>query len=209
MTIDRDGTFTYVPFPSERDDTAVGEETLGFRAVDPRGASAYITVTVPISPRHIGTPPDPRSAMGLPDPETGVVTGSCGHTGAGYTYAASAAAKGTVMIDAATGIWAYRPAAAARHEAVADGASMAERHDNFTVTVSNGKRDKVVVPVSVPLVSMQAVASYAVTAEIACHRLRLLRRPVHPQRVGNRCARRCGRRDPCRLLPDRDRRLAG
>jgi hypothetical protein len=78
VTIDWDGTFTYVPFPSERDDTAVGEETLGFRAVDPRGARAYITVTVPISPRRIAIPPDPGSAMHSPDPETGVVTGTCG-----------------------------------------------------------------------------------------------------------------------------------
>jgi YVTN family beta-propeller protein len=167
VAIDRDGTFTYVPFPFARDDTMLAEETFGFRAVDPRGASAYITVTVPITPRHIGTPPDPGSAMGLPDPETGVVTGTCGHTGAGYTYAAGAAAKGTVMIDAATGIWAYRPAASARHEAVADGASIAERQDNFTITLSKGRRDKVAVPVSVPLVSMKTVPSYAVTAEIA------------------------------------------
>ena len=54
------------------------------------------------------------------DRETGVVTGTCGQTGAGYTYAVSAAAKGTVMIDAATGIWAYRPVASARHEAALD-----------------------------------------------------------------------------------------
>src|SRR4029453_1995530 len=58
VTIDWDGTFTYVPFPSERDSTTVGEETLGYRAVDCRGASAYITVTVPISPRHMAIPPD-------------------------------------------------------------------------------------------------------------------------------------------------------
>ncbi|HEX4587202.1 MAG TPA: Ig-like domain-containing protein [Mycobacterium sp.] len=167
VTIDWDGTFTYVPFPSERDDTAVGEETLGFRAVDPRGASAYITVTVPISPRRIGIPPDAGSAMGVPDPETGVVTGACGRTGAGHTYSASAPAKGTVVIDAATGSWAYRPAAAARHQAVADTASMAERQDDFTITLSNGKRGKVAVPVSVPLVSMKTVPSYAVTADIA------------------------------------------
>jgi YVTN family beta-propeller protein len=167
VSIDWDGTFTYVPFPSERDDTMVGEETLGFRAVDPRGASAYITVTVPISPRRITIPPDPGSAITAPDPETGVVTGTCDHSGAGYTYSASAPAKGTVVIDAETGVWAYRPAGAARHEAVADGASPAARHDDFTITVSKGDRDKIVVPVSVPLVSMKAVPSYAVTAEIA------------------------------------------
>ncbi|MBE1548850.1 YVTN family beta-propeller protein [Mycobacterium sp. OAS707] len=166
VTIDWDGTFTYVPYPSERDDTAAGEETLGFRAVDPRGASAYITVTVPICPRRFVIPQDPDSAMQSPDPRTGVITGSCGGTAEGYTYAASAPAKGTVMIDAKTGVWAYRPAATARHRAVADDASTAERHDKFTITLKKGKRDKVTVPVSVPLVSMRTVPSYAVTAEI-------------------------------------------
>jgi len=166
VTIDWDGTFTYVPYPSERDDTAASEETLGFRAVDPRGASAYITVTVPICPRHVASPQDPDSAMQSPAPATGVITGSCGGTAEGYTYAASAPAKGTVMINATTGLWAYRPAAAARHRAVADGASMADRHDTFTITLSKGKRDKVTVPVSVPLVSMKTVNTYAVTAEI-------------------------------------------
>jgi YVTN family beta-propeller protein len=71
-----------------------------------------------------------------------------------------------VVINATTGLWAYRPAAAARHRAVADNATMAERHDKFTITLSKGKRDKVTVPVSVPLVSMKTVPSYAVTAEI-------------------------------------------
>jgi YVTN family beta-propeller protein len=166
VTIDWDGTFTYLPFPSERDDIMPGEETLGFRAVDPRGASAYITVTVPITPRRTAIPPDPGAATQNGDPETGVVTGTCARAGAGYTYSASAPAKGTVVIDATTGTWAYRPAATARHDAVADGASVDERHDNFTITVSKDNRDKVAVPVSVPLVSMRTVPSYAVTAEI-------------------------------------------
>jgi YVTN family beta-propeller protein/VCBS repeat-containing protein len=166
VTIDWDGTFTYVPFPSERDDTAAGEETIGFRALDPRGASAYITVTVPICPRRIAIPQDPDSAIQGPDPQTGVITGSCGATAEGYTYAATTPAKGTVMINASTGLWAYRPAAAARHRAVADDASTAERHDKFTITLSKGKRHKVTVPVSVPLVSMKTVPAYAVTAEI-------------------------------------------
>jgi len=166
VSIDWDGTFTYVPYPSERDATAASEETLGFRAVDPRGASAYITVTVPVCPRRIAIPQDPDSAIQSPDPQTGVITGSCGDSAEGYTYAASAPAKGTVVINATTGLWAYRPAAAARHRAVADNATMAERHDKFTITLSKGKRDKVTVPVSVPLVSMKTVPSYAVTAEI-------------------------------------------
>ncbi|HTI74211.1 MAG TPA: Ig-like domain-containing protein [Mycobacterium sp.] len=167
VTIDWDGTFTYVPYPSERDDTALDEETVGFRAVDPRGASAYITVTVPICPRHIEIPPDSGSTMHSPDPETGVVTGNCGHPGDGFTYSASAASKGTVVVNATTGMWAYRPAVRARHDAVADGASMAQRHDSFTITLAKGKNNKVAVPVSVPLVSMKTVPSYAVTAEIA------------------------------------------
>lgn len=166
VTIDWDGTFSYVPYPSERDEISLSEETLGFRAVDPRGASAYITVTVPIIPRRFAVPPEVDMATAAPDPRSGVVTGTCGHIGAGYTYTASAPAKGTVVIDATTGSWAYRPAAAARHDAVADAASMSDRRDSFTITVSKGARDKVAVPVSVSLVSKKTVSSYAVTAEI-------------------------------------------
>lgn len=166
VAIDWDGTFTYVPHPTERDETSLGEETFGFRAVDSRGASAYITVTVPIIPRRIAIPSEVDSATALPEPKTGVVTGACGHVGVGYTYTAGSPAKGTVVIDATTGGWAYRPAAEARHEAVADTASHADRQDKFTITVSNGSRDKVTVPVSVSLVSMKTVPSYAVTAEI-------------------------------------------
>jgi YVTN family beta-propeller protein len=166
VSIDWDGTFTYVPFPHERDDTTVGEETLGFRAVDPRGASAYITVTVPISPRHPAIPPDIGPPIHDADPATGVVTGTCEQTGTGYTYSVSAAAKGTAIIDAATGSWAYRPRAVARHEAVANGASVADRQDQFHITASRGTGDKVAVPVPVSLVAMKSVPSYAVTAKI-------------------------------------------
>jgi YVTN family beta-propeller protein len=166
VTIDWDGTFTYVPFPSERDDNLAGQETLGYRAVDPRGASAYITVTVPILPRRSAIVPESGAPTYHADPDTGVVTGTCRHSGVGHTYSASAPANGTVVINAATGTWAYRPAASARHHAVADGASMAERQDTFTVTVSNRKGDKTAVPVSVPLVSMKITPIYAVTAEV-------------------------------------------
>ena len=166
VSINCDGTFTYLPFPSERADTVVGEETLGFRAVDPRGASAYITVTVPISPRRVTAPPrELGSAITVPDPETGVVTGVCDHTVAGCTYTVSSPAKGTVVVDATTGNWVYRPSARARHDAVADAALLADRTDNFTITVSTGERDKIAVPVTVPLVSMKTEASFAVTAE--------------------------------------------
>jgi YVTN family beta-propeller protein len=96
-----------------------------------------------------------------------VVTGTCGQEGGGFTYAISAAAKGTVMVDAATGVWAYRPSAEARHRAVADAASVTDRHDAFTVTVSESKRNKLTVPVSVSLVPLKTVLSYAATAEIA------------------------------------------
>jgi YVTN family beta-propeller protein len=51
--------------------------------------------------------------------------------------------------------------------AVADGTSAADRRDTFTISVSGHNGDKAAVPVSVSLVSMKTVASYAVTAEIA------------------------------------------
>jgi YVTN family beta-propeller protein len=95
-----------------------------------------------------------------------VVTGTCGQADSGFTYSVSAPSKGTVMIDAETGAWAYRPTSAARHDAVADGRSMAEQQDNFTITASRGKCDTSAVPVSVSLVATKSVPSYAVTAQI-------------------------------------------
>jgi YVTN family beta-propeller protein/VCBS repeat-containing protein len=166
------GMFRYTPNPrvnAESDTFTVIADGRGGAinsAVDPRGASAYITVTVPILPRRIAIPAEADPTTALPDPKTGVVTGSCAHIGAGFTYTASAPAKGTVVIDGTTGSWAYRPAAAARHAAVADTASVTDRQDSFTVTVSNGVRDKIAVPVSVSLVSMKTAPSYVVTAEI-------------------------------------------
>jgi VCBS repeat-containing protein len=155
VAIDRDGTFTYVPFPFARDHTMLAEETFGFRAVDSRGASAYITVTVPITPRTLAPAPPAGPAMCAPDPFTGVVIGTC--AGADCTYAASAPAKGAVLIDAATGTWAYRPTAAARHDAIADDATDADQHDSFTVTISDNDGGTTELTLTVSLVTMITV----------------------------------------------------
>jgi hypothetical protein len=122
------------------------EETLGFRAVDPRGASAYITVTVPICPRRIAIPQDPGSAIRAPDPQTGVVTGNCGSSCRGIHVRRQRFDQGHGGDQCGHGRLGLPPCAAARHEAVADNASTAERHDKFTITLSKGKRTKSLCP---------------------------------------------------------------
>jgi YVTN family beta-propeller protein len=71
-----------------------------------------------------------------------------------------------VILNPATGSWAYRPTAAARHRAVADHARADDRCDSFTITVTDRRGGTTVVPVMAPLVSMKTVPSYAVTAQI-------------------------------------------
>ena len=158
VAIDRDGTFTYVPFPSARDHNVPAKETFGLRAADPRGASVYITVTVPITPRTTAPAPPISTAICAPDPVTGIVIGTCGDR-TNCTYTASAPAKGAVVIDAATGAWAYRPTATARHDAVADDATNADQHDTFTVTFTDNDGGTTDIPVTVSLVTMMTVPS--------------------------------------------------
>ena len=90
VAIDRDGTFTYVPFPSARDHNGSAKETFGLRAADPRGASVYITVTVPITPR----PPRRRlrSAM-RPAPRTRSPESSSAHAATAPTTPTSRARR--------------------------------------------------------------------------------------------------------------------
>lgn len=134
-------------------------------AADPRGASVYITVTVPITPRTTAPAPPISAATCAPDPVTGIVIGTCGDR-TNCTYIASAPAKGAVVIDAGTGAWAYRPTATARHDAVADHATNADQHDTFIVTVSDNDGGATDIPVTVSLTTMMTVPSYAVTAQI-------------------------------------------
>jgi YVTN family beta-propeller protein len=123
-------------------------------------------VTVPITPRTLAPAPPAGPAMCAPDPFTGVVIGTCGGRGANCTHTASAPAKGAVLIDAATGAWAYRPTVAARHDAVADDATHADQHDSFTVTISDNAGGTTDLTVTVSLVTMITVPSYSVTTQI-------------------------------------------
>jgi YVTN family beta-propeller protein/VCBS repeat-containing protein len=160
------GIFRYTPIPRVN----AHSDTFTVNASDGRGGSLDSTVTWVNDdqvPRNITVSPVVDSAIGEPDPTTGMVTGACCVTGADNTYTVSAPGTGTVVIDATTGAWAYRPTGTARHQAVADGATTADRHDSFTVTVADAHGGTAVVPVTVSLVSMKTVPSYAVTAEIS------------------------------------------
>jgi Bacterial Ig domain len=72
VAIDRDGTFTYVPFPSARGHNGPAKETFGLRAADPAGQAS----TSPSQFRSLRAPPRRRlrsalrSAHRTPSPES-------------------------------------------------------------------------------------------------------------------------------------------
>lgn len=142
------GEFTYTPTLSARYVAAALNatdaekvDTFTVTVTDERGGKATIAVAVAISPvKAVPVAGTPR--IGIPNASTGVVTGSVSASdpnGDALTYhAPTATAKGTVVIDAATGEFVYTPTADARHAAASLTATDAQKVDTFTVTVADG-----------------------------------------------------------------------
>ncbi len=90
--------------------------------------------------------------VGTPEPSTGVVIGSVSATdpdGDNLTYSGSTTtSKGSVTV-AANGNFTYAPTATARENAGKIDATAADKTDNFTVTVTDGKGGTASVPVEV------------------------------------------------------------
>ena len=107
--------------------------------------------------------------VGTPNAATGVVTGTVTATdpdGDTVTYSAPAnTAKGTVVIDAATGEFVYTPTSSARHAAAALTAAESQRADTFTVTVTDERGGKATIAVNVA-VSPSNAAPVAGTAVV-------------------------------------------
>ena len=93
--------------------------------------------------------------VGTPDVATGVVTGTVTASdadGDALTYSVpSTTAKGTVVIDAATGEFVYTPTSSARHAAAALTATQAQRADAFSVTVTDERGGKATIAVAVAI----------------------------------------------------------
>ncbi|MDT5013318.1 MAG: hypothetical protein QOH57_4935 [Mycobacterium sp.] len=103
----------------------------------------------------VNTAPTASPSKGLPDPVTGVVTGSINGADADgntLSYAVSGVpTSGSLSVDSTTGAYTYTPTQAAR---LAAGVTTAADFDQFTVSVSDGKATTPV-SVSVPVLPSQ------------------------------------------------------
>lgn len=107
------------------------------------------------------TPVAQTPVVGEPS-AAGVVTGSVVVTDADghpLTYTVSQPGKGSVKVTQKNGTFsfAYTPTAAARHAAAVVGAAAAAKQDTFTLTVSDGHRGVVTVPITVTIRPANAV----------------------------------------------------
>ena len=164
VVVGADGSFRYTPTPTARhvaaalDATAEDTtDTFTVTIADGYGGTAAIAVTVAIAPAN--TDPVAVADVGLPDPSTGVVTGSVtamDPDGDPLTYSGPVStAKGAVIV-AADGGFTYTPTPEARHAAASLSATAAETADTFTITVSDGHGGTVAVPVSVTIAPANA-----------------------------------------------------
>ena len=105
-----------------------------------QAVTAIVNIFVPVPANSAPFAETPT--VGTPDAGTGVVTGKVSASdpdGDALTYSAPAStAKGSVVIDGATGEFTYTPTDAARHGAAALDATSADLADSFTVTVADG-----------------------------------------------------------------------
>ncbi len=159
VLVGADGSFSYTPTPAARhvaaaldataDDTI---DTFTVTIADGYGGTADVAVTVAIAPANAD--PVAVADVGLPDPSTGVVTGSVtadDPDGDPLAFTGSTTtAKGTVLVGA-DGSFTYTPTDDARHAAASLSATAAETADTFTITVSDGHGAAVAVPVSVTI----------------------------------------------------------
>jgi YVTN family beta-propeller protein/VCBS repeat-containing protein len=137
------GGFAYTPTEQARHDAAgtpgIDTDTFQISASDLHHGIDTATATVVISPANIA-PSGLTQSVNIPDPATGLVTGTVTGTdadGDALTYSGSATtAKGSVIVDP-DGTFAYTPTGTARHTAAADAATEADKADSFTVTADD------------------------------------------------------------------------
>jgi VCBS repeat-containing protein len=110
-----------------------------FGLARPDTTTVYVTVKFETLDR---LPSITDVTVGSPDATTAVVTGSVTASDPDYdslAYSISAGpAKGTVTINANTGVFSYTPTLSSRQKAGAAGSSAADKLDTFTVTVTDG-----------------------------------------------------------------------
>ncbi|MDL5158960.1 Ig-like domain-containing protein [Actinomycetospora termitidis] len=144
------GSWTYTPSAQARHDAARDgataadkEDTFTIVVTDAHGGTVPVTVSVPITPTNT-TPSTSGSSVTSTDPTSGAVSGQVRVDDAesdtlAYAGPSGRTGKGgTVRVDPTSGNWTYTPSAQARHDAARDGASAADKTDNFTITVADG-----------------------------------------------------------------------
>ncbi len=136
-------------------DFSAGGAGDGFVALSPDGMQLYVAyrdteVLQVISLVPPNTQPTAGSTVDLPTPG-GTVTGRVAANDADgdpLKFSASAPAKGTLVLKA-DGTFTYTPTAAARHAAAASSAPATALTDSFVVTIDDGRRGIVSIPVTV------------------------------------------------------------
>lgn len=147
VAINAGGVFTYTPTSAARHAAAkegagpsATSDTVTVTVTDVGGAYASANVTVPITARNT-VPRFTRTTVGAPDAVTGVVSGRVSATDADkdpLSFSAPAStAKGTITMDALSGVFSYTPTADARNVAAQTGLP-ADKLDMFIATVSDG-----------------------------------------------------------------------
>ena len=146
--------------------TGADRDTFNVTVTDGHGGTTTVPVTVPISATN-NPPTTMGPTIGTPD-SAGVVTGSLKVADPEvdplvYTVT-NAPTKGQVSIDQSTGIYTYTPSVEARHAAAADGATLADKQDTFTVAVSDGHGGTLPITVASVPVSPANAAPVATSA---------------------------------------------
>ena len=100
-----------------------------------------VTVNIPIGLVN-ANPIVEAPIFGTRDSRTGSISGTMSFTdadGDGVRFATrTTPTRGTVVVDATSGAFTYTPNAAGRHAAAADGATVADLTDTFTIAVDDG-----------------------------------------------------------------------
>ena len=149
VTVNADGTYTYVPAPGQRhpasaDDasqTGAATDTFAVEIIDGHGFTQVVTVTVPIDPRNVAPLPPAVGPGVTVDHADGAVAGSLGYTdpdGDVLTYTGPAGGQtsggGMVTVNA-DGSYTYTPDPQHRLNAYN---SVGTDTDSFDVVVSDG-----------------------------------------------------------------------
>ncbi|MGQ9410479.1 Ig-like domain-containing protein [Mycolicibacterium gilvum] len=140
--------FTYTPTAVARHaasattaSAADKRDTFTITASDGKGGTLPITVTVTVAPKNAELG-NPKTTVGQPNTSTGLVEGSVTATDAdGDTIKYSApsnTAKGSVIVNSASGAFVYQPSESAARQAGLSSATAADKQDTFTIAVDDG-----------------------------------------------------------------------